>query len=294
MENTFASNLRKLRKERGITQEQLAEAVGVSAQAVSKWEMTSYPDAGLLPAIADKLGVTIDELYGRSREDKSIYLRMIEHIQSIPWDQRFVEMIKMCYAMPQSLMGVHDYFPIDPHVYAAEGWSNYSQYLHTTGLLEMRNNANLFFFLLMPEPEKGYDDVLRYDENMVKLFRFLALPNALRAVYMLMGCEDMTFFRQRTLTEKLGISEKNAREILDGMKELGFIFETMLDDGKSDEKIYNFKVCHLFVEFLTFTWLLLHQPDNFNYQADNRDRKKFFKNDTYKQKGAENEKEKTN
>ena len=292
MENTFAANLRRIRKKKGITQEQLAEAVGVSAQAVSKWEMTSYPDPQLLPAIADKLGVTIDELYGRAHEDKSIYLRMIEHIQSIPENDRMVEMIRMCYAMPQSLMGVHNYFPIDPHIYAAEGWSNYSRYLHSTGMLEMRNNANLLFFLLMPEPENGYDNVLRYDENMVKLFRFLALPNALRAVYMLMGCEDMTFFRRHTLTEKLGISDENARDILDGMKELGFIFETVLDDGKSDERIYNFKVCHLFVEFLTFTWLLLHQPDNFNYQADNRERKPFFRNDTYKR--TKNEKEKAN
>ena len=282
MDNTFGTNLRRIRKERGITQEQLAEAVGVSAQAVSKWEMTSFPDAQLLPAIADKLGVTIDELYGRAHEEKSIYLRMIEHIQSFPEDKRLVEMIKMCYAMPQSMLGVHDYSPIDPHVYAAEGWSNYSQYINTTGMLQMRNNANLFFFLLMPEPEKGYDNVLRYDEDMVKLFRFLALPNALRAVYMLMGCEDMTFFRQKTLTEKLAISDKNAKYILDGMKELGFIFETVLDDGKSDERIYYFKVCNLFVEFLTFTWLLLHQPDNFNYQWDNRERKRFFKNDTYK------------
>lgn len=290
MDNTFAVNLRRIRKERGITQEQLAEAVGVSAQAVSKWEMSSFPDAGLLPAIADKLGVTIDELYGRAHEDKSIYLRMIEYIQSVPEEKRMIEMINMCYAMPQSMLGVHDYSPIDPHVYAAEGWSNYSQYINTTGMMQMRNNANLFFFLLMPEPEKGYDDVLSYDEDMVKLFRFLALPDALRAVYMLMGCEDMTFFRQKTLTDKLGIPDKNAKAILDGMKELGFIFETVLDDGKSDERIYYFKVCNLFVEFLTFTWLLLHQPDNFNYQWDNRKRKRFFRNDTYRKKGKENEK----
>ncbi len=284
MENTFAANLRRIRKERGITQEQLAEAVGVSAQAVSKWEISGYPDAQLLPSIADALGITIDELYGRTREDKSIYLRMIEHIQSIPYDERLVEMIKMCYAMPQSMLGVHDYTPIDPHIYAAEGWSNYSQYINTSGMMQMRNNANLFFFLLMPEPEKGYDDVLRYDENMVKLFRFLAVPNALRAVYMLMGSEDMTFFRSDTLTEILGISKKNAQEILDGMREMGFIFETVLNDGKSEEKIYYFKVGNLFVEFLTFTWLLLHQPENFNYQWDNRERKRFFRNDTYKVK----------
>ena len=45
MENTFNDNLRRIRKEKKITQEQLAEFVGVSPQAVSKWEMNSFPDA---------------------------------------------------------------------------------------------------------------------------------------------------------------------------------------------------------------------------------------------------------
>lgn len=53
MENSFNANLKKIRKEKGITQEQLAEHIGISPQAVSKWEMSSYPDPQLLPRIAD-------------------------------------------------------------------------------------------------------------------------------------------------------------------------------------------------------------------------------------------------
>ena len=287
MDNTFAANLRRIRKERSITQEQLAEAVGVSAQAVSKWEISGYPDAGLLPDIADKLGVTIDELYGRTHEDKSLYLRIIEHIQSFPPDKQISEMVNMCYAMPQACMGVHDYSPIDSYILKAEDWSNFSQYITRTGMLEKRNNASLHYFLMLPEPEKGYDDVLRYDENMVKLFAFLAVPNALRAVYMLMGYDCMTFFKRETITDKLGITEKNAQEILDRMNELGFLLDTVLNDGKKEEHIYYFRVGNLFVEFLTFTWLLLHQPDNFNYQTNNRGGRRYFKNETYKVKKNE-------
>ena len=55
----------QLRKEKGYTQEQLAEMMGVSAQAVSKWENdVSCPDISILPILADKLGVTTDELLG--------------------------------------------------------------------------------------------------------------------------------------------------------------------------------------------------------------------------------------
>lgn len=64
-----------LRKKKGITQEQLAVALGVTNQAVSKWEAGQCcPDIGLLPDIARYFGVSIDELMGvemKKKEDGS-------------------------------------------------------------------------------------------------------------------------------------------------------------------------------------------------------------------------------
>jgi len=55
-----------LRKEKGLTQEALAGQLGVSFQAVSKWENEqSCPDIALLPVLADVFGVTVDSLFGR-------------------------------------------------------------------------------------------------------------------------------------------------------------------------------------------------------------------------------------
>ena len=62
---TLGKRIAMLRKEKGLTQEQLAEKVGVSAQAVSKWENDiSCPDITLLPLLADLFGVSVDELLG--------------------------------------------------------------------------------------------------------------------------------------------------------------------------------------------------------------------------------------
>lgn len=56
--------IRELRAEKQVNQEELAQYLGVSAQAVSKWEtMASLPDITLLPAIAAYFGITIDELF---------------------------------------------------------------------------------------------------------------------------------------------------------------------------------------------------------------------------------------
>lgn len=65
----LGENLKKLRIQNRLTQEQLAEAFGVSPQAVSRWELgATYPDIALLPAIADYFDVTTDELFGVNGE----------------------------------------------------------------------------------------------------------------------------------------------------------------------------------------------------------------------------------
>lgn len=63
MRTSIGNRISQLRKENGITQEEMAEKLGVTPQAVSKWENDiSYPDILLLPKIAEMLGVTVDEL----------------------------------------------------------------------------------------------------------------------------------------------------------------------------------------------------------------------------------------
>ncbi|MCH5191193.1 MAG: helix-turn-helix transcriptional regulator [Oscillospiraceae bacterium] len=60
----LGKNIKQLRQEKHVKQETLAEAIGVSAQAVSKWETgASEPDISLLPKLAGYFGVSIDELF---------------------------------------------------------------------------------------------------------------------------------------------------------------------------------------------------------------------------------------
>ena len=65
MEQTIGNRIKTLRKSRNMTQDQLAELVGVTAQAVSKWENDiSSPDISLLPKLAEIFQVTTDSLLG--------------------------------------------------------------------------------------------------------------------------------------------------------------------------------------------------------------------------------------
>ena len=63
MNLNFAENVKQLRKAKEITQEKLADTLGVTGQTVSRWELgICYPDLELLPAIANFFGVSIDRL----------------------------------------------------------------------------------------------------------------------------------------------------------------------------------------------------------------------------------------
>lgn len=65
MEIIIKDKLKELRKEKNITQEQLANHLGISQQSVGKWERgEGYPDITLLPTIALYFGITLDELMG--------------------------------------------------------------------------------------------------------------------------------------------------------------------------------------------------------------------------------------
>ena len=65
--NTMGIRIGQYRRKLNITQEELARKLGVSNQAVSKWESDQcYPDIMLLPQLADIFSVSLDELFGRA------------------------------------------------------------------------------------------------------------------------------------------------------------------------------------------------------------------------------------
>lgn len=79
----LGKQIKKLRVQRGVTQETLAERLGVTAQAVSRWERgETLPDVSLLPDLSAYFGVTIDALFALSDDTR------MERIQNMIWDER--------------------------------------------------------------------------------------------------------------------------------------------------------------------------------------------------------------
>ncbi len=78
MEMTIGKRIAQLRKEKGLTQDELSQMMEVSAQAVSKWENDqTCPDIASLPKLAKILGVTVDELLS-GKEENAPVVRVLE------------------------------------------------------------------------------------------------------------------------------------------------------------------------------------------------------------------------
>lgn len=85
MSNQIGTRIRSLRLAASMTQEQLASRLGVSAQAVSKWESgVNMPDILLLPELSVIFGVSIDELFSMTDEKR------MDRIDNMIWNTRFI------------------------------------------------------------------------------------------------------------------------------------------------------------------------------------------------------------
>ncbi len=137
--SVIGEQIKKIRTEKGITQEQLGELIGVTTQAVSRWERGGTPDAELLPRISDVLGVSTDSLFGR--EEQSYSLALARRLCCMSQEDAFRYALNICWAIEIGLMRdlsiVDDFMGklIDDSVSADSKRNDYfAKIIHDSGL----------------------------------------------------------------------------------------------------------------------------------------------------------------
>ena len=110
--------IKELRQRDGRKQEELANALGVTCQAVSRWETNGgYPDMEMIPAIANYFNVSIDELFGYSKEREEKLKGILEKAEkAIAQKGDMSECVKM-------LRAAADEFPSEPKVFMTLGFA---------------------------------------------------------------------------------------------------------------------------------------------------------------------------
>lgn len=133
MQVEIGNRIKKLRQRDGRKQEDLANALGVTAQAVSRWEATGgYPDMEMIPAIANYFNVSIDELFGYSSDRQAKLKNILARAEKAINEQGdMTECVEM-------LRSAAEEFPSEPQVliklgYALSmhGWKKYGARSYT-------------------------------------------------------------------------------------------------------------------------------------------------------------------
>lgn len=103
---TIGRKIRELRRRDGRTQETLADALGVTSQAVSRWEAGGgYPDMEIIPSITNYFGITIDELFGYECEREKKIDTLVNKIQTMNKENNGVDVcIDRCLQLAREAM----------------------------------------------------------------------------------------------------------------------------------------------------------------------------------------------
>ena len=221
---SFSTTLQALRKEAGLTQEQLASQFGVSAQAVSKWENGSFPEGDLIPRIADYFGVSIDYLYGRKDREESIEQQVVSELNAI-WDGEgdisertkayFEKMQKIMWAFHISTWKDNAEYYDRPRS-ADESGELDSALLNDYGYSFMRLNTGheYYLFLKQPDCEEGF---LKWFEDAGKIgpmLELLADPDSVRVLLYMYTLDSNEFAGVATVSKETGVDPKKTEETL--------------------------------------------------------------------------------
>lgn len=255
MPSILSERIAALRKERGLTQEQLGKMCGVSSQAVGKWEKGGAPDVELLPVLAGQLGVTIDALFGsdgREKEDVDDVVR--RWIASVPKGQRLNELCRLVWSAmgPVVLLEGRDYKTAPKFTRESRcEWLDEEDgkpypvlrrisVFQEGGLVFGVNAEDMSFVSIWPEPETGYETFMTKNSLCRELFQVLAMPHCLELLEYLHSkpARDFRHYTAGAVAKALGIGVQEIENLIAALTDLGMLKPETLEteDG----------VCHSF------------------------------------------------
>lgn len=219
----LATNLARLRRERGMTQEAMAEALGVAPQTISKWENgVNLPDISLLPVLADFFGVTLDMLFGRAGAAPS----------GNP-DQAFEESTEAVRRVLAAAL--HD--PLAAEEPLEESVAALNHALQTcavkrTGIFRPQGvvySRDAVGTLLLKRPEGGWHTLFE-SEGAARMIRLLNQADFRKAMATILR-QGMTAFTLNTLCARCGVADLSA--MADLLRESGLFLQKELQvDGQ--------------------------------------------------------------
>lgn len=268
--NLLGEQIAKYRKAAGLTQDELGKAVGISAQAVSRWECGGAPDIALLPDIAEQLRVSVDALFGREKgEQAGIEDTVRRWIATVPQEQRVDRLCRLVWSAAGAVMSGKPEDALDISVYenCCESNDNMDgkliRWLRRTRItmedgtiLGIRAN-DMSFAAIFPEPEAGWEPFLEENDLYRRLFEILSKPHCLELLEFLHSKPPaVRRYTSGAIARSMKLDVTEVKTLMDALAELNLLSRAELEteDGLIDS--YRLGEDEALVPFLYFArWL---------------------------------------
>lgn len=245
MPNILSERIAALRKDRGLTQEQLGKMVGVSYQAVGKWEKGGAPDVELLPTLSRALGVSIDALFGLDGgEQVNLEDAVGRWLRSFPEKERMEQLCRLVWSLVCCFLPGNLNVPKMEYVKNCQTDLNgktqliYTQVSGGGGALLDVHAEDMSFVTLWPEPKEGYAAYLAPMEMFRRLFSMLAKPGYLELLEVLYRRKPQ-FFTPSVVAKQLDAPmDDTFMAKLEELESVGVLHSMKMELDEGEIKVY--------------------------------------------------------
>ncbi len=258
----------RLRKEKGVTQEELSKHVGVSMQAVSKWECGGVPDVELIPKIADYFQVSTDVLFNRDNSYIDFETKLGEKTDNIKNEKEKLDtMFFYNWVMHLGVIredAYRDAKGLYEEARQQSGPTIYSRHLNfnDNGITFFNLSKEAPYFYLFPGSDKR-TEVLLSDTDYCGFFSDLSDEAFFKCIIFLYKRDYNIRFTPDLLIKELEITEEQVEKYLQLLKKYKLLSTEVLKLNDSEMTTYRFEPSPSIIGFLTFAQEILHPPGRF-------------------------------
>ena len=236
---SLSANIKRLRLEKDMTQEQLAAKLGVSAQAVSKWETSeTYPDGALLVPLANELEVSLDELFGNDSVTMAdISSKIVKLIHNTEATERFNVARDIGWQIERGLFNCRMEIEkkYDPN--EIKNQKNASYILDDNGFTIVSNGKEPFFSVF-PQPAEGYGHFLNDKKDLQEIFAALSHESTMNALIYLYHKTENYLFEKEVLERDCAIQKEQLENVLDDLLTLKVIWMQKLTINGDERMLF--------------------------------------------------------
>ncbi|MEA4921508.1 MAG: helix-turn-helix transcriptional regulator [Clostridiaceae bacterium] len=249
----ISGKIRELRISRNLTQAELGKVLGVSMQAVSKWERGGTPDLAVLLSIVTYFDISLDELFSRSLHNADRLEDLLYNATlSSSDDRRAEQACSYCWSVFKGMTGIST-LQNTQYGAASPGDTENSRCLimsdQGVGYAVATQEAHMV--AVMPEPKNGFDVLLGSIENYATFFAMLGDPDNLRLLVFLYT-RHQTLFPKKLAAQATGISMDKIDKAFQLFEQRGWLMREKADMEQGPVTLYRPVNRASFLFFLIF------------------------------------------